>query len=105
MRAVLSAVLAATAWCAELAPASSTLLSGAADAPAALALLQEAAPDAPAVEDVQFALQHGRRRGKASMIFHGMSPVLLVSVRGTRGDGVCNIITKTSLTHLQQLRL
>ena len=41
------------------APAQSALLSGAVDAPAALALLEAQGPEASSAEDVQYALEHG----------------------------------------------
>ena len=51
--------LTLTALAGEGAPAQSALLSGAVDAPAALALLEAQGPEASSAEDVQYALEHG----------------------------------------------
>ena len=48
-----------TALAGDGAPAQSALLSGAVDAPAALALLEAQGPEASSAEDVQYALEHG----------------------------------------------
>ena len=50
---------ALTALAGDGAPAQSALLSGAVDAPAALALLEAQGPEASSAEDVQYALEHG----------------------------------------------
>ena len=51
--------LTLTALAGDSAPAQSALLSGAIDAPAALALLEAQGPEASSAEDVQYALEHG----------------------------------------------
>ena len=51
--------LTLTALAGDGAPAQSALLSGAVDAPAALALLEAQGPEASSAEDVQYALEHG----------------------------------------------
>lgn len=51
--------LTLTALAGEGASAQSALLSGAVDAPAALALLEAQGPEASSAEDVQYALEHG----------------------------------------------